>query len=38
MLIIDGKEYIWEEFGKMLMTFGGFYFKLNILEGWEDEE
>lgn len=38
MLVIDGKDYTWEEFGKMLMTFEGFDFKMKILEGWEDEE
>ena len=38
LLVIDGKEYTWEEFGEMLMTFEGYNFKLKIFEGWEDEE
>ncbi len=35
-LIIDGKEITWHEFGRMLMTYEGFHFKLEIFEG--DEE
>jgi hypothetical protein len=38
LVIIDGKEYTWEELGVMLMTFDGWDFKLKILEDWEDEE
>jgi hypothetical protein len=30
LLVIDGREITWEEFGRMLMTFEGFQFKLNI--------
>ena len=31
-LVIDGKELSWEEFGRMLMTYEGFQFKLAILD------
>jgi hypothetical protein len=34
-LVIDGKELSWEEFGRMLMTYEGFHFKLEIFEGHE---
>jgi hypothetical protein len=30
--VIDGKELSWEEFGRMLMTYEGFQFKLAILD------
>ncbi|WP_342616745.1 hypothetical protein [Rhodoferax sp. GW822-FHT02A01] len=32
MLVIDGREVSWEEFGRMLMTFEGFEFKLQIVD------
>jgi hypothetical protein len=32
-LVIDGKELSWHEFGKMLMTYEGFHFKLELFEG-----
>ena len=32
-LVIDGKELSWHEFGRMLMTYEGFHFKLEIFEG-----
>ncbi len=32
MLVIDGKEISWKEFGHMLMTFEGFNFKLQIFD------
>lgn len=35
-LIIDGKELSWHEFGRMLMTYEGFHFKLQIFEGNEE--
>jgi len=35
-LIIDGKELSWHEFGRMLMTYEGFHFTLEIFGG--DEE
>lgn len=35
-LIIDGKEISWHEFGRMLMTYEGFHFKLEIFEGSEE--
>ncbi len=36
LVIIDGKEYTWEELGEMLMSFEGWDFKLKIFENWED--
>ncbi|WP_342616731.1 hypothetical protein [Rhodoferax sp. GW822-FHT02A01] len=30
LLVIDGRKVSWEEFGRMLMTFEGFQFKLQI--------
>ena len=35
-LVIDGKELSWEEFGRMLMTYEGFHFKLEIFESHEE--
>ena len=35
-LVIDGKELSWHEFGRMIMAYEGFHFKLEIFEG--DEE
>lgn len=35
-LVIDGKELSWHEFGRMLMTYEGFHFKLEIFEGTEE--
>jgi hypothetical protein len=35
-LIIDGKELSWQEFGRMLMTYEGFHFKIDIFEGSEE--
>ena len=35
-LVIDGKALSWHEFGRMLMTYEGFHFKLEIFEGTED--
>ena len=35
-LVIDGKELSWHEVGRMLMTFEGFHFKLEIFEGSEE--
>ncbi len=32
MLVIDGRDVSWEEFGRMLMTFEGFQFKLEIVD------
>jgi len=34
-LVIDGKALSWHEFGRMLMTYEGFHFKLEIFEGFE---
>lgn len=36
-LIIDGKELSWYEFGRMLMTYEGFHFKLEIFEANEEK-
>ena len=35
-LIIDGKELSWHQLGRMLMTYEGFDFKLEIFDGTED--
>lgn len=32
MMVIDGKEVSWEDFGQMLMTYEGFNFKLQIFD------
>ena len=36
MLVIDGQNISWEEFGRMLMTFEGWQFKLNLLDRSEE--
>jgi hypothetical protein len=36
MLIIDGREVTWEDFGPMLMSFEGFHFELNIRDKSEE--
>jgi hypothetical protein len=36
-LVIDGKELSWYEFGRMLMTYEGFHFKLEIFERSEEK-
>ncbi len=38
MLVIDGRDVSWDEFGKMLMTFEGFQFKLEIVDKSDDLE
>jgi hypothetical protein len=30
LLVIDGREVTWDEFGRMLMSFEGWQFKLNL--------
>ena len=35
-LVIDGKELSWEEFGRMLMTYEGFHFKMEIFDRFEE--
>jgi len=37
LLVIDGKEICWNEFGKMLSTFEGFNFKLEIFDKTEEK-
>lgn len=32
LMVVDGREISWEEFGKMLMNFEGWQFKLDIVE------
>jgi len=32
LLVIDGKEVVWDDFGRMLKTFEGFQFKLEIFD------
>lgn len=36
-LVIDGKELSWHEFGRMLMAYEGFHFKLEIFEASEEK-
>lgn len=36
LMMIDGREITWEEFGRMLMTFEGWQFKLEIIEPNEE--
>jgi hypothetical protein len=36
LLIIDGREITWEDFGRMLMSFEGWQFKLNIADKSEE--
>lgn len=38
MLVIDGREVPWAQFGEMLMTFEGFQFKLQIVDKSDDLE
>lgn len=38
MLVIDGRDVSWADFGEMLMTFVGFKFKLQILDASEDAD
>ncbi len=35
--VIDGKELSWHEFGRMLMAYEGFHFKLQIFGGSEEK-
>jgi len=37
LLVIDGKEICWSEFGKMLSTYEGFNFKLEIFDKTEEK-
>jgi len=32
LILVDGKEMAWREFGRMLMTFEGFNFKLQLFD------
>jgi len=36
LLVIDGKDISWEQFGRMLMTIDGFQFKLEIRDRSEE--
>ena len=36
ILVIDGREITWEEFGRMLMSFEGWQFQLNIRDKGEE--
>ena len=36
LLIIDGREVTWDEFGRMLMGFEGWQFKLNLADKSEE--
>ena len=36
LVVIDGREISWEEFGEMLMTFEGWQFKMQIADPSDD--
>jgi hypothetical protein len=36
MLVIDGREVTWEQFGRLLMSFEGWQFKLEIRDRSEE--
>ena len=36
LMVIDGREVTWEEFGRILMTFEGWQFKLEIFDRSEE--
>ena len=36
LIVIDGKEIRWDEFGRMLMTYEGFLFKMEIFDRSEE--
>jgi hypothetical protein len=36
LLVIDGREITWEEFGRLLMTFEGWQFNLEIRDRSEE--
>jgi hypothetical protein len=36
LLIIDGKEITWSEFGRMLMSFEGWQFKMTLADKSEE--
>jgi hypothetical protein len=36
LLVIDGREIDWDEFGRLLMTFEGWQFKLTIADKSEE--
>ena len=37
LVVIDGKEVSWDEFGRMLLTYEGFNFKLEIFDKTEEK-
>jgi hypothetical protein len=36
LLVIDGREVSWEDFGRMLMTFEGWQFRMEIVDPSEE--
>ncbi len=36
-LVIDGRDVSWTEMGRMLMTFEGWHFKLEVLDATDEE-
>jgi len=36
LLVVDGREVSWHEFGRMLMTYEGWNFKLDIFDSNEE--
>ena len=37
LMVVDGREISWEEFGQMLMSFEGWQFKFEVFERSDDE-
>jgi hypothetical protein len=36
MIVIDGRSFTWEEFGRMWMTFEGWKFRLEMVDPTEE--
>jgi len=38
LIVVDGKEITWKEFGRMLMTFEGGNFKIQMFDPYDEME
>jgi len=38
LVVIDGQEYTWEQFGRLLMSYEGWQFKMELFDITEDIE
>ena len=36
VVVVDGREFTWEEFGRMLLSFEGWQFRLKIIDRTEE--